>query len=261
MTELEIMQRAKNYLDQMANGIDPLSGQPIPEGELLHNARISRCLTYVSGVLEQIIAQGGTLPAHTEPSPVGKKPQKQPFELDEASRARFPFSDEPLLISEIVKRINEMIDENRMNKLRIKSFSAWLLQSGLLEEQITENNRPVKRPTEVGSTLGIQTAQRTGKNGPYLAVLYPRSMQKFLIDHLDDVIAVDRAFSAADEEENAKAEYQGQPWTAEQEAMLRRLFAEGVKVSEIAARMGRTRSGIQARLKKIGLVQEHHEAD
>lgn len=51
MTELEIMQRAKMYLDKMAQGIDPISGQPVPDSDCICQERISKCLTYVSGVL------------------------------------------------------------------------------------------------------------------------------------------------------------------------------------------------------------------
>ena len=44
MTELEIMQHAKDYLDKLAKGIDPLTGREVPEGEIINNVRISRCL-------------------------------------------------------------------------------------------------------------------------------------------------------------------------------------------------------------------------
>lgn len=34
MTELETIERAKMYLDKMANGIDPLSDKPVPETDI-----------------------------------------------------------------------------------------------------------------------------------------------------------------------------------------------------------------------------------
>ena len=34
MTDLEIMQHAKEYLDKLARGIDPLTGREVPEGEV-----------------------------------------------------------------------------------------------------------------------------------------------------------------------------------------------------------------------------------
>ena len=59
MTDLEIMQHAKEYLDKLARGIDPLTGREVPEGEIINNVRISRCLFYVSDVLRQVIENGG----------------------------------------------------------------------------------------------------------------------------------------------------------------------------------------------------------
>ncbi|MBP5166657.1 MAG: hypothetical protein ILP09_05290 [Oscillospiraceae bacterium] len=50
MTELETLQRAKMYLDKLANGIDPLTDRPAGENDRIHQARISRCLFYVSDI-------------------------------------------------------------------------------------------------------------------------------------------------------------------------------------------------------------------
>ena len=46
MTDLEIMQRAKQYIDSLANGIDPLSGKPVKDNDVINQVRISRCLFY-----------------------------------------------------------------------------------------------------------------------------------------------------------------------------------------------------------------------
>ena len=61
MTELEIMQRAKMYLDKLAQGIDPISGDEVPEDSVLNNVRLARCFFYVSGILQQVIDNGGTV--------------------------------------------------------------------------------------------------------------------------------------------------------------------------------------------------------
>ena len=36
MTELETIQHAKNYLDKLAQGINPLTNEPVPEDELIN---------------------------------------------------------------------------------------------------------------------------------------------------------------------------------------------------------------------------------
>ena len=70
MTELEMMQRAKMYMDNLAQGIDPISNQELPEDTVLNNVRLARCFFYVSGLLGKVIDNGGV---------IGGKPQLQPF--------------------------------------------------------------------------------------------------------------------------------------------------------------------------------------
>ena len=59
MNDLEIMQRAKQYIDALANGFDPISGHPVRDEDVINQVRISRCLFYVSGILQKVIDNGG----------------------------------------------------------------------------------------------------------------------------------------------------------------------------------------------------------
>ena len=85
MTELEIMQRAKVYMDKLAQGIDPISDQEMPEDSVLNNVRLARCFFYVSGVLDQVIANGGNV----------KKTPKKDFYVTEEELRRIAVSQEP----------------------------------------------------------------------------------------------------------------------------------------------------------------------
>lgn len=51
MTELDIIKHAKGYLDKLAEGVDPLTGAVVSNTDVVKQERISKCLTYVSGVL------------------------------------------------------------------------------------------------------------------------------------------------------------------------------------------------------------------
>lgn len=55
MTEKELLIHAKNYIDKLANGINPLTGEPVADDDIVNNVRISRCLFYVSSVLKSVI--------------------------------------------------------------------------------------------------------------------------------------------------------------------------------------------------------------
>lgn len=246
MTDLEIMQHAKDYLDKLAKGIDPLTGREVPENDIINNIRISRCLNYVSDVLRQLIENGGVIGAPP------KKGELAPYALPFEARGRYAFGDWPLSASQIAQRLNELVDLEAMQKLKTTSITRFLLQSGLLFEEEGPGGSKNKRPTEAGWKLGISTQQRSGQNGDYTAVVYDRQAQQFILDNLDAIIAI----NAAPLHEN-----QGKPWEAEEDAWLRQAVQTGVEVKDMSVQLKRTRASIRARLEKLGLtsVEIGHE--
>lgn len=100
MTELEKMQRAKMYIDKLANGINPLDDNLVAEDDVINNVRISRCLFYISDVLEKVL-KNEYVPA--------EKVSKDEVCISEDEIKNFMFSDAPIAISEITKRVNAVI--------------------------------------------------------------------------------------------------------------------------------------------------------
>lgn len=112
MTELEKIEYTKGFVDKLAEGINPIDGTLIAEGDLLNNVRISRCMYYVSDILRRVIENGGT---------ESKKPAKRgraPFALDSSARRELTQADEPLRISQVTSLINERVDPETMKSLR-----------------------------------------------------------------------------------------------------------------------------------------------
>lgn len=58
---IELLKHAKGYIEKMANGINPLTDEKIPDNELINNVRISRCLFYVNDILGEILENSGTM--------------------------------------------------------------------------------------------------------------------------------------------------------------------------------------------------------
>ena len=239
MTELEVMQRAKDYLDKLAKGIDPLTGREVPAGEIINNVRISRCLFYVSDVLRQVIENGGVIGAPP------KRGELAPYALPFEMRSRYVFGEWPLSASQIAQRLNELVDLNSMQKLKTTSITKFLQQSGLLFDEEGPGGGKNKRPTEAGWKLGIATTRRSGQNGDYTAVVYSREAQQFILDNLDAIIAI----NATPLHEN-----QGKPWDPEEDAYLRQATRAGVEVKEMSDELKRTRAAVRARLEKLGLT-------
>ena len=179
MTELETMQRAKMYLDKLARGIDPITGRAIPEDSALNNARLARCFCYVSGVLEQVIANGGT---------VGSSERTVPFSITPEQLARVQLSTEPIRVSQLIDRITAAVSNPRMKKLSATVVTNWLLEKGFLEKQEGADGKTNRVPTRSGLQLGLFSLTRQGQNGEYHAVFYNTDAQRFILDNLSAIL-------------------------------------------------------------------------
>ena len=145
MTELEIMQRAKMYMDKLAQGIDPISDQEMPEDSVLNNVRLARCFFYVSGVLDQVIANGGNV----------KKTPKKDFYVTEEELRRIAVSQEPTQITQFVDRIMNVINDPDRKKLKTTTITDWLIEKGFMTKQPAADGKPKRLPTEMGEQLSL----------------------------------------------------------------------------------------------------------
>ena len=181
MTELEKIEYAKSFIDKLANGINPLDDTIIKEDDIANNVRLSRCFFYVSDILRQVIENGGINK---------KKSGKLHFELSTEELAKFPYSNSPIAISEIAKRLNSLINDEAMRKITHRDLTNWLLSIDMLFEHSSLDGNTSKRPTEQGSNIGISTEVRTGQRGEYTVVVYNKEAQTFIVDNLEAIIAL-----------------------------------------------------------------------
>ena len=214
MTELEKIERAKMYMDKLANGINPIDGTMAPDDDLINNVRLSRCFFFVSDVLRQVIENGGTKTA------VNKKPKKLPLEIPIEKRSQFVYSEVPIPASEIAKRINALADNDTMQKLTYSGILTWLTEIGMMEWALAPDGKHTKRPTKIGEETGISVEERTSSNGPYQVVVYNNAAQHFIIDNLDAILTA----------ENMQTEMQGAPWTKDHDDCLIDLYKKSVPV-------------------------------
>ena len=236
MTELEKIERAKMYMDKLANGINPIDGTMAPADDLINNVRLSRCFFFVSDVLRQVIENGGTKLA------ANKKPKKIPLEIPIEKRSQFAYSEVPIPASEVARRINALTDNDAMQKLTYSGILTWLTEIGMMERALTPDGKHTKRPTKIGKENGVSVEERTGNKGTYQVVVYNNDAQHFIIDNLDAILTV----------ENMQTEMQGTPWTKEHDDCLIDLYKKSVPVSEIAITLKRSTSAVRGRLKKLG---------
>ena len=179
MTELETMRRAKMYMDKLAQGVDPVTDRQIPGDSALNNPRLSRCFAYVSGVLDQVIANGGKVTAG-QPT--------RPFSITPEQLSRVRLSAEPVKLSWLLDALSEAVGDPEMKKLSPVVLSDWLVEQGLLEKHTDPEGQNHRLPTEAGVRLGLSTQMVQGRQQPYTAVLYDTRAQIYILDHIFEIL-------------------------------------------------------------------------
>lgn len=185
MNDLELLKHAKSYIDKMANGMNPLTNEQVPETDLLNNIKISRCLFYVSGVLQGLL-NGGEQGKVPQPR---KGSRKSDFVITEEELEKFEFSREPLTVSELTHRINSLVNLETMKPLHYRTITEWLSTIGLLEEKERPTGGLTKRPTESGEQFGITVEERVGVDGNiYYVNIYDIQAQQYIIANLIEAL-------------------------------------------------------------------------
>lgn len=193
MDERSTTERAKTYIDALARGIDPLTGHTLPEGDIVNNVRISRCLFYVSGILARVLEQGfpqaGEAVSTGETAPteetLRRRAKKAAFFLTDSQRSTLAAHEGSVFARDIAAQLSRFADENQTRGFAAAWISAWLTAEGFMEQ--TEQG---KRATELGAELGIETMQREHADGtPYLVNKYNAQAQQFILDNFDVIVA------------------------------------------------------------------------
>ena len=167
---------AKDWMQKLANGINPLDGTMIPDGDIVNNVHISRCLFYVAGLLESTSKKRTTKSKEYEFEFYIK-----PEDLENVAIV------EKTCITNSVREINRIIPEN-MRPLSYGKILSWLISNGYLEEVEIDNLGKKKTPTASGRAVGISAEMKMGTNGPYWAIAYNANAQRFILNHIYAIV-------------------------------------------------------------------------
>ena len=180
--DIELLKRAKSYIDDMSNGINPITKAKVSKDDLINNPRISKCLFYVSCVLNDYLVKEA------------RKVPKPKFYLTEDEKKRFTYNGD-LIVSSLARKISDLKTNEDMRNLKCTRITNWLLSLGYLKI-VEQDGKNRKLPTQMGKNLGLYSQIRDGYKGRYEIVLYNKNAQVFIMDNLDKIIS----FANKDEE-------------------------------------------------------------
>lgn len=175
MEDISKFQIAKDWIEKLANGINPITSEPVKEDDIVNDVHISRCLFFVREMLDKIDTRetGGTR-------------RKRSFWMSASDAEKIVITDACGII-QFTKTINESVPAN-MRQLTTVTVIKWLRNNGYLYEALIENNRKTNLPTEKGIKLGISVLiQQTPEGYERKRVIYDISAQKYMLQNIEAI--------------------------------------------------------------------------
>ncbi|MBQ2734563.1 MAG: hypothetical protein IJF33_01890 [Clostridia bacterium] len=182
MTEIEKIEYTKEFIDKLAKGINPLDDTPIPEGDLVNHVRLSRCFSYVSGILGKIIEKEKRKEANH------KIPKRERFYITAEQLQNFQYSEEPLSIGEFCRRMEALIDLSKVKHISRARLPLWLAHVGLLCPPAENARHYAGAPTEEGMRLGITQITYTNDYGTHTTNALGLDAQRFVVDNVESLL-------------------------------------------------------------------------
>ena len=176
MIDTKKLATAKVWIEKLANGINPLNDELVKEDDIINNVHISRCLFYVTELLDEIKAE----------TAVDRKGRKA-FFLSAKEVANIHIST-PNGIANFVKLVNEYISSD-MKPLSAVQVIKWLIKEGILQEVSKGDGHKTNLPTEKGNSLGINIEIQRNPDGlEYQRVVYSVNAQRFLLNNIESIV-------------------------------------------------------------------------
>lgn len=250
MQKEEKLLLADEYISSLAKGLHPITKAVLPEDSVINDVKIVRCLYFVSEAIKE-----------TMNCDKKKSERKKPFNISQSEISRFKISNGEITISAILKKLNELKSDENMAKLTSKPITQWLLNCDLLQE-VEENGKSVKRPTESGKSMGMSVRRMMTDHGFFNAVVYNSKAQQFLLDNLLSILNFDKAinkekYKSDIKPQNSKSTNAGQPWSYDEERNLIDMYNKKYTIAEMSEALDRSKGGIRSRLKKLGLIDRY----
>lgn len=196
MEKLQVIQRAKSYMDMLSNGIDPISGELVKNDSTFQQERLQKCFSFVSEILDEIIRTNGivTLPATEFSHGYEAVKKKSVFSLNQQQRNSIRVTNNPIIPSAFIKNINSVVDSDNMEKLSLTTINKWLLKQGYLTESKvpTVINKNVKTVTPLSTQIGVieQTVVDSKTGEAKTQLLFSRQAQEFILDNIESILSL-----------------------------------------------------------------------
>lgn len=170
----EFANEMQRYVEQLAKGINPFTGEIAKEDEIINDVKVSRCLFCVSDILKEI--------ANT--TPVRTYTKKTKFVYNPELTDKIRIVDRPISLSQIIRNILEVYGEEC--KLTYYDVTPILCEKGILVEN--DEKSPKLVASEQAKQYGIWAQRVSPKNGgERWRTVYDQNGQRYVLSILKDL--------------------------------------------------------------------------
>lgn len=178
MIDVEKTKVAKEWILQLANGVNPLNNAQLNDGDIVNDVHISRCLFYVAEVLESSMQVKKSRP---------ERHYDCNFHLAAEEVEHVALFDQTG-ITAFVREINKVIPAT-MRPINVAQVQHWLMNEGYIEEVVLQDDKKTKQATQKGNAIGISSAWKEGQGGrQYFATSYSIEAQKFVLANINSMV-------------------------------------------------------------------------
>lgn len=177
MIDITKLRTALDWIEKLANGINPLTLEPVKEDDIVNNVHISRCLFFVSEILEKVELSSST------------SKRERSFKLSAREAERIVITA-PCGIAQFTKMVNQHIPTD-MKPLSVATVIKWLRNNGYLYEANIDEKHKTNLPTEKGIQLGITVKiQQNPEGKEYQRVFYDISAQRVMLTNIESIAVI-----------------------------------------------------------------------
>ena len=180
VVEIIKLAEEKNIIDSLIEGVNLITGEIIPQTDIVKDEKIRESLIYLSEILDVVIENENKAIIKRQ------RARRKKFYIDQETRTRFEYSEEPISTAEFCRRLKKLVDREFMRGIEYGFFFKWLASLGLLSEPTKGGKFYYSIPTEKGEEIGVTIGKYKTRFGTKTIKLLSINAQKYLIDNLDD---------------------------------------------------------------------------
>lgn len=166
MENKDQIERAKNFILQLAKGINPLTGEIIDGDCIINDINISRELFCTYNVLQDL--------TYTKRKRNSNCYEEYVYDEEKMSKAKI--SPYPISLSLIIKNVKDAYEYKC--KLSFQMLTELLVEEGILEENPQGN--PRHKSTDIAMQYGIFNENIVSYKRSYMCTLYNEDGQKYV---------------------------------------------------------------------------------